>query len=403
VLEARPDKPPRRSGPQRVLRVIARMNVGGPAYHVSILCRRLDAQRFRTLLVYGRTGPGEASLADLARLQPCAVEEIGVLGPEIRPLADVRALFTLVRMIRRFRPDLVETHTAKAGMLGRLGAIIAARPRPAIVHTYHGHVLEGYFGPIRNALYRTLERALARVSDCLIGVSQTTVDDLVRLRIAPRERFRVVPLGLELDRFANLRAEQGSEFRARMGAGPDDVLLTYVGRLVPIKRVDVIIRALGEASRAGVPVRLAVVGDGESRVELEALAVRWGVADRIGFVGYMLDITPAFAACDIAVLSSDNEGTPVSLIEAAAAGRPSVATAVGGVPEVVTSGAGILVPPGDHRAFAAAVAQLAGDAELRAGYGARARKHVLERFSTARLIADLEALYEELLDGREVS
>jgi len=398
VLAARLDERPGRSAPRRVLRIIARMNVGGPAYHVSILCEGLDPHRFRSLLVYGRTGPGEASLADLARARPCALEEIGALGPEIRPLADLRALVTLVRLIRRFRPDLVETHTAKAGMLGRLGALIAARPRPTIVHTYHGHVLEGYFGPLRNTLYRTLERALARVSNCLIGVSQATVDDLVRLHIAPRERFRVVPLGLDLDRFVRLRAEDGTDFRTRIGAGPDDVLLTYVGRLVPIKRVDVIIRALAQACRAGIPARLAVVGDGKSRAELEALAVRCGVDDRVGFVGYMLDITPVLAACDIAVLSSDNEGTPVSLIEAAAAGRPAVATSVGGVPEVVTPGAGLLVPPGDHRAFAAAIVRLAGDAALRERTGARGRRHVLKHFSTARLIADVEALYEELLD-----
>jgi glycosyltransferase involved in cell wall biosynthesis len=375
------------------------MNVGGPAYYVSILSGRLDPGRYRTLLVHGRIGTGEESFAALAEGEICAVHELSDLGPEIHPVADMKALAALVRIIRAFRPDLVHTHTAKAGMLGRLSATIAGRRRPTIVHTYHGHVLEGYFGPAQNLLYRRLERALARVSDCLIGVSQATVDDLVRLRIAPRERFRVVPIGLDLDRFVRLRAHDGADFRTRIGAGPDDVLLIYVGRLVPIKRVDVIIRALAEVCRAGVPARLAVVGGGNSRTELESLAVSCGVGDRVGFVGYMSDIAPGLAAGDIAVLSSDNEGTPVSLIEAAAAERPVVATAVGGVPEVIRSGAGLLVPAGDHRAFAVAVAQLAGDAELRSSMGARGRRHVLERFSAARLIADIEALYEELLDG----
>jgi hypothetical protein len=150
--------------PARILRVIARLNVGGPAYHVSILGGRLDPTRYESLLVYGAIGRGEASLEEVVRSQVFEVEELAVLGPEIRPLADLRALWALVRLIRRVRPDLVETHTAKAGFLGRAAAVIATRPRPIIVHTYHGHVLEGYFGPIQNALYRALERALARVS-----------------------------------------------------------------------------------------------------------------------------------------------------------------------------------------------------------------------------------------------
>jgi len=378
------------------------MNVGGPAFYVGILSGRLDPRRYRTLLVHGRIGAGEESFAAPAGGEIWAVQRLSELSPEIHPVADMKALAALVRLIRAFRPDLVHTHTAKAGMLGRLAAVMAGGRRPAIVHTYHGHVLEGYFGPVQNLLYRSLERGLARVSDCLIGVSQATVDDLVRLRVAPRERFRAVPIGLDLDRFVGLRAEDGADFRARIGVGPDDVLLTYVGRLVPIKRVDVIIRALAEVSHAGVPVRLAVVGDGESREGLEALAVRCGVAARVRFFGYMSDVAPVLAASDIAVLSSDNEGTPVSLIEASAAGRPAVATAVGGVPEVVISEAGLLVPPGDHRAFAAAVARLAGDGELRARMGACGRGHVLGRFSAARLIADVEALFDELLEGRDV-
>jgi glycosyltransferase involved in cell wall biosynthesis len=388
--------------PARILRVIARLNVGGPAYHVSILGGRLDPTRYESLLVYGAIGRGEASLEEVVRSQVFEVEELAVLGPEIRPLADLRALWALVRLIRRVRPDLVETHTAKAGFLGRAAAVIATRPRPIIVHTYHGHVLEGYFGPVQNALYRALERALARVSDCLVCVSERTAADLVRLGIAPRERFRVIPLGLDLERFVRLSSRDGGPVRLQVGARPDELILLYVGRLVPIKRIDVIIRALAELERGGVRVRFLVVGGGESREELEELAERLGVADRVAFLGYMIDVTPVLAACDVAVLSSENEGTPVSLIEAAAAGRPAVATAVGGVPEVVTPQSGILVPPGDPQAFAAAVARLAADRDFRAAAGTRARRHVLHRFSTSRLVADIEDLYDGLLSARAV-
>lgn len=185
----------------RVLRVIARMNVGGPAYHVSLLSGRLDPSRYATLLIHGDVGPGEASFSQLAERYGCSVQRIRALGPEIRPLADIKALLALVRVVRRFRPHIVHTHTAKAGMLGRLAAVIGGPPRPVILHTYHGHVLEGYFGRAKSLLYQKIERQLARVSDALIGVSRATVEDLVRLGIAPPERFRVVPVGLDLDGF----------------------------------------------------------------------------------------------------------------------------------------------------------------------------------------------------------
>ena len=184
--------------PTRVLRVIARMNVGGPAYHVSLLSGRLDRDRYATLLAHGHTGPGEESFAELARQEGCRVEVVEGLGPQVSPLADLRALFGLIRLIRRYRPEIVHTHTAKAGALGRLAARLAIRPRPIVVHTYHGHVLEGYFGPLLSGAYRLLERFLARSSDRLIAVSQATVDDLVRLGVAPRDAFQVVPLGLDL-------------------------------------------------------------------------------------------------------------------------------------------------------------------------------------------------------------
>src|SRR6478735_7755654 len=160
----------------RVMRVIARLNMGGPAHHVGFLSGLLDPERYETVLLHGDVGAGEAALSSTADRYGVRRETVPGLRPELR------ALVALVRAVRRFRPDIVHTHTAKAGMLGRLAAL-AMRPRPIIVHTYHGHVLEGYFGRLLNAFYRALERGLARVSDALIGVSSATVDDLVRLRI----------------------------------------------------------------------------------------------------------------------------------------------------------------------------------------------------------------------------
>lgn len=388
--------------PVRVLRVIARMNVGGPAQQVSILSGHMDPARYDTLLVAGRVGPGEVSADHLAHERGARLLTIEDLGPEIRPVADMRALVRLVRLIRRFRPAILHTHTAKAGLIGRAAGAVAVRPRPRIVHTYHGHVLEGYFGPVTTALYRLLERAAARVSDALLGVSQNTVDDLVRLGVAPRERFRVVPLGLELAAYAEIaeRPDPADALRRRAGAGPDDVLVTIAGRLVPIKRVEVALAAIAEARRRGAPVRLLVVGDGDLRGDLEADTRRLGIAEAVHFAGYVRDMPAVVAATDIALLTSANEGTPVALIEAAAGGRPAVATEVGGVRSVVTPASGRLCADGDVAGLATALVELAVDADLRRTLGRAARAHVMGRFDSQRLLSDIDALYTELLRPR---
>ena len=380
-----------------MLRVIARLNTGGPAHHVGLLGSRLDRDGYETLLLYGAVGSGEGSLEESVWARGVRMSRVPGLRPELRPPDDARALASLVRAVRLTRPDIVHTHTAKAGMLGRLAAVMAGPPRPKIVHTYHGHVLEGYFGPVKNATYRELERRLATVSDALIGVSNATVDDLVRLGIAPREQFRVIPIGLDLEPFLGATPADGAAFRAEAGVEDGEVLLTFVGRLVPIKRVDVLLRAFAHARHGGAPVRLAIVGDGDRRPELQALASELGVADHVWFAGYRGAMLPVAAASDVAVLSSDNEGTPVSLIEAAAASTPAVATRVGGVPDVVGDDTGLLAPAGDFESLGRAIMAAAADPEGRAAMGARAREHVAGRFSVERLVADVEGLYEGLL------
>ena len=381
----------------RVLRVIARMNMGGPAYHVSLLSGRMDQRRFPTLLVSGRVPPGEGSSDHLAERYGARHIVVPSLGPELRPLDDVRALRQVTRIARAFRPDIVHTHTAKAGVIGRLAAELTGGPRPIVVHTYHGHVLEGYFSAPVSSFYRALEHAMARRSDRLIGVSTATVDDLVRLGVAPREKFEVVPLGLDLDGFLALDPEPGGPFRAEVGVRDGEVLATWVGRLVPIKRVDVLLRALARARELGAPVRLALVGDGELRPDLEAQAASLGVGRHVAFVGYRTDLAAIVAGTDVAVLTSDNEGTPVSLIEAGAGSRPLVATRAGGVPDVVVDGAGLLAGRRDHEGVARALARLAADGGLRRAMGARARAHVGARYRHDALLQRMSELYERLL------
>jgi glycosyltransferase involved in cell wall biosynthesis len=382
----------------RVLRVIARLNMGGPAHHVSLLSGRLDPSRYDTLLLHGAVGAGEESLEALADARGARRQVVPGLRPELRPLDDLRALRALVRSVRAFRPDIVHTHTAKAGLLGRTAAVLAGRPRPKIVHTYHGHVLEGYFGWAQNTLYRTLERWLGRVSDVLIGVSAATVDDLVRLRIAPRSKIRVIPIGLDLDAFLSATPQEGHAFREEARAGSSDVLLTFVGRLVPIKRVDVLLRAVARARARNAPVRLAIVGDGETRRDLQELCAELTISEYVHFAGYREDMVSVAAASDLAVLSSDNEGTPVSLIEAGAAATAAASTRAGGVADVVTEATGMLVPLGDDEGLGDAITTLALDSERRGRMGRAAREHVRARYSVDRLVADIDTLYAELLN-----
>jgi glycosyltransferase involved in cell wall biosynthesis len=386
----------KRNSPVRVLRVIARMNLGGPAHHVALLSRGLDREGYESLLVSGRVGPGEE---EHANLDGVTVRYLDSLGPEIHPLRDLRALVSLVRAIRSFRPQIIETHTSKAGMLGRTAALFARRPRPVVIHVYHGHVLRGYFGPVKSGGLKLVERALARVSDLLIGVSSATVDELVELGIAPRAKFAVVPLGLELAPFLALDLEPDAAFREEVGAGAGETVFTCTGRLAPIKRLDTMLRALAIARESGGAVRVAVVGDGELRPELEALARELRCSDSVRFLGYRLDLARIAAGSDAALLTSDNEGTPVALIEAAAAGRPAVATRVGGVPDIVIEGSGLLAAAGDERALAAHMVRLAQDPGLRRRMGSRARDHVRERFAVPRLLRDVDSLYSGLLEA----
>src|SRR3954468_1951023 len=246
-----------RGGPVRVLRVIARLNAGGPAHHVGILSSRLADRGYETLLVHGRVAKGEEMLGRFDERSPTQRRELDVLGREPRPIDDVLSLWQLIRSVRSFRPAIVHTHTAKAGVLGRIAAL-AIRPRPVVVHTYHGHVFHGYFGRLTSAAYRRVEQALSLVTDCLVAVSDATARDLRRLGVGTPDKIRVVRLGLDLEPFAGSPPEGGRSLRRLVGAQERDLLAVTIGRLVHIKRIDLALSAVAEAVALGVPVRLAV-------------------------------------------------------------------------------------------------------------------------------------------------
>jgi glycosyltransferase involved in cell wall biosynthesis len=381
-----------------VLRVISRLNVGGPALHTTLLTRRLDPGRYETHLVTGREAPDEGSYLDLHRLSPERVTRLPALGREVRLSRDVAALRQLVRLMARARPHIVHTHTAKAGALGRVAALVTRVP--VVVHTYHGHVFQGYFGPAWTRVLLAIERALARRTDCLIAVSPAVRRELLALGVGTPERFRVVPLGLDLDPFARADALRG-KLRAELGIPAEAPLVGIVARLVPIKAHEVFLRAAALV-RARLPeARFLLVGDGEGRAGLERLAGALGLTDRVRFLGWRRDLDRIYADLDVVVLTSRNEGSPVALIEAMAAGRAVVATAVGGVRDFVADGVtGCVVRPGDPGAVAAGIADLLDHAERRHDLGKAGREHVLPRFGAERLLADIDRLYTELLRAR---
>jgi glycosyltransferase involved in cell wall biosynthesis len=384
--------------PIRILRVIARLNVGGPAQHVLHLSRELDRRGYRTTLVAGRVGEGEGSMEPLAAELGVEPVYIRSLQREISLFEDAVAVLQLVRLIRRERPQILHTHTAKAGTIGRIAARLAGSARPeVVVHTFHGHVLRGYFSPVKTRVFRLVERVLARYSDSLVAVSPEVREDLVRMHVAPPGKVAVVRLGLDLEQ--RVAAPQGTRerVRAELRVG-DEALVGWLGRMTEIKCVDVLLRAFARVRDDAV---LVLVGDGPLRPGLEALAAELGIAERCRFVGYSDQVAEFYAACDVIALSSANEGTPVTIIEALAAGVPVVSTDVGGVRDVVGDGrSGLLVPAGDVEALGDALDRLAGDPALRRELGGRGRD-VIERYSIPRLVDDLDLLYRELLETRK--
>ncbi|MEA2503890.1 MAG: hypothetical protein QOG36_933 [Actinomycetota bacterium] len=377
----------------RVLRVITRLNIGGPARQALMLHRVLPERGYECELVSGAPQTEEGAFPPPAERYTL----VDSLRRETDFLADARAIHTLTRLMRASRPDVVHTHTTTAGGLGRIAARRAKVP--VTVHTFHGHVLSGYLsGPQTRAL-TAAERALAKRTDALVSVSTRVRDELLALGIGRPEQWRVVPLGLELGELLGGPAERSAS-RAALGLPPEAPLVGIVGRLAAIKDHGTFLAMAARLAADRTDVSFVVAGDGNLRGSLEAEAKSL-LGNRIRFLGWATDLPVLYGALDVVVLTSRNEGTPVALIEAGAAGRPVVATDVGGVAEVVRDGAsGFVVPPGDAAALAARVGTLLDDPAAGRAMGLAGREWVRARFGSERLVDDLTALYGELTDAR---
>jgi len=387
----------------RVLRIITRLNIGGPSIQAIALSERMRSRGFDTRLLHGSLGAGEGDMQYLLTA-PGIARQLRSLRRDIAPLHDAVALAQVLDTLRDFRPHIVHTHMAKAGAIGRVATAIYNRTagrdaRARAVHTYHGHVLEGYFSPAKTRAFLSVERTLARVTDRLIAISPRIRKELLDdYRIGRPEQYHVVPLGFDLDRLTSIGDADRRAARAALGIPAEAAVVSTAGRLTAIKRYDLFLDTARLVADRHSEALFLVAGDGELRAALEAQARANGIADRVSFLGWRRDLDTLYAASDVFLLTSRNEGTPVALIESLAAGVPGVSTDVGGVRDVIDSDrVGLLAPFGDARALADHVQALLADRDRRRRMGEAGRQAVASRYGLDRLIGDVERLYRELL------
>lgn len=386
--------------PIKIMNIIARLNVGGPAVAVTLLTEKLGPPDYNSLLVCGTIEPYEGDMIYYALEHGVQPIVITGLGRALNPVRDLKTLWRVYRLIKAEKPDIVHTHAAKAGFVGRVAAWMAGVP--VILHTFHGHVFKGYFGPSQTRLFITLEKITARMSDTIITLSEGLRRELAEVyHVARKGHITVLPLGLDLEPFARSPRHVGT-FRRAWKVPVGTPMIGSVGRLTPIKNHRLFLDAALIIRKQLPNVRFMIVGDGETRADTEAYVDHIGLRDCVIFTEWQKDMLPVYSDLDALVISSTNEGTPVTLIEALAAGCPVVSTSVGGVPDLLNGGKlGKLVPPDDAEALAQATLDtLATPPNMQV-----ARDTMLDRYGIDRLIKDLDGLYRGLLakKGRRTS
>ena len=380
--------------PIRVMRIIARMNVGGPAVQVSGLMRGFNSDQFDHRLYTGYCAEDEADYLDTVATDVKAVRIQG-FGRRVSLGGDLKAFISLVKEIRDFKPHVIHTHTAKAGFLGRIASIISLRPSIR-VHTFHGHLLNGYFGSFKRLLVVIAEKFLGFFTHELLAVGDKVRQDLLNAGIGTKDKFGLMPPGLAI---GVLPDRQDSRNALTLPA--NSLHCAFIGRVTQIKRPDRFLDIVSEIKKRGVILDFFIAGDGEllemcrERIKREDLPVT--------ILGWQSDIERVLSSADMVVLTSDNEGTPLSLIQAGMAGLPVVTTKVGSVPEVVLDGVTGIVTGLDVQEIADALEKLANDKALRAKLGAAAQEFTLSNFGVKRLVHDHEELYKKLLTSRAKS
>jgi glycosyltransferase involved in cell wall biosynthesis len=371
----------------KVMQIIARMNVGGPAVIVAELMRGLDKSAFEQILVTGYCDENEADYLDTVAKDIKATRIAG-LGRSVSLIADLKAFFGLVSLIRKYKPDVIHTHTAKAGVLGRLASLLAGRGAVR-VHTFHGHLLHGYFSGAVTKLVILIEKFFAARTSVLIAIGSKVRDDLVAAGIGRADKYRIFFPGLPTPKAIAKSAAQSA-----LGISSEVLYCTFVGRLTQIKRPDRLLDVAAECKRRGIDLRFLVAGEGELFESSKQRAMK----DQLNmtFFGWRSDIDQIFAASDIAILTSDNEGIPLTLIQAAQAGLPIVATNVGSISDIVINESTGYLTATAAAEMADAIEKLVRDPQLRQMMGAAGKAHAGRYFSLDRMIKDHSDLYRSL-------
>lgn len=395
----------------RILRIHNRLVIGGPLLNASYLTKYMPAE-FETRLVVGQKEDHEKDGSFLTKQLGIEPEFIPEMGRSLSPMNDYKAYLKLKKIIADYKPDIVHTHAAKPGLLGRMAA--HAMKVPVVVHTFHGHVFHSYFNKFKTGLVIQTERFLAKRSDGIVAISELQKKELAdQFRIAKPEKFRVIPLGLDLDKFRESGSEKRSSFRNEFSIADDEVVIAIIGRLVPIKNHSLFLRGIAHVlQHTTQKVRAIIVGDGDMRSSIEAEATALGIGfstekneqhtQPLIFTSWRSDIDRIVAGSDIIALTSFNEGTPVSLIEAQAAGKPVVSTRVGGIGDILLENeTALLSDVDDPGSFFANLLTITEDTGLRTQMGAKGTGLVIEKYSYQRLMKDMAAFYYELLQKKK--
>lgn len=405
----------------RILRIIARLNIGGPAINAILLTAGLDKEQFETILVTGQVGETEGDMSYLSQEKGVSPYLIPELGREINWKDDIVALWKLMKIVRQEKPNIIHTHTAKAGTLGRLAGLIynlmspiryLCRKKPCLlIHTFHGHVFHSYFSPLKSRIIILIERILALFTDRIITVSQSLLEEIVhKYHIAPKTKVVAIPLGLDLPD-PLLTKRLAGNLKRELGLPEETCLVGMIGRLVPIKNHELFLTAIARLKKEA-NIKYLIVGDGDSRPYLEDKTKEYAIEDQVIFTGWRKDLPNIYADLDLIVLSSLNEGLPVALIEAMACAKPVIATDVGGVKDLLRDSGdtpssptnnyplitsrGILIKSRDVTGLCQAIRLLIKDKELREAMGRTGQQFAQQNFSHYRLISDMEELYNLL-------
>jgi glycosyltransferase involved in cell wall biosynthesis len=387
----------------KIVRIIARLNVGGPAIHVVHLTHEFRKRGHESLLVVGPVPETEGNMEYYAAKWGIPLIRVDELVRPVSPKKDLIALWKIYRLIRREKPQIVHTHTAKAGTLGRFAALLAGVP--ITIHTFHGNIFDGYFSPARTRLFLFIERMLAHFTDCIITVSRSQSEELIgKYKIGTPEKVEVVRLGIDLGAFQSVGEVNLDQARMQKD---HELVIGWVGRFTEIKDPVFFVDLAAALKSAGTLTKFIMVGDGPLRPAVEARISERGLQGHIMLVGWQDNMAELYARIDLMVLTSLNEGTPVTMIESMATGRPFVAFDVGGMADLMSGMGrpcrgfnvfdnGVLVGPRDVCVFARAIDLLVRDPELRVRMGQAGKAFAFQNFSKERLAQDMEALYRKL-------